>query len=467
MNRWMVAMLVGAILCAGRPASADEGMWLYTSPPLKQLKERYGFEPSKQWLEHLQRSSVRFNSGGSGSFVSSRGLVMTNHHVGAEQIQKLGGPGRDLLQDGFYAPTQDRELPCPDLELNGLVSVEDVTARVKAAVKPGMDDATAEKARRAEMNTIEKESTDRTGLRCDVVTLYQGGQYHLYRYKKYTDVRLVFAPEQDIAFFGGDADNFEYPRFDLDVTFFRAYENGKPAQVEHFLAWSPDGAKEGELTFVSGHPGSTQRQSTAAELRFQRDRRLPMVLTLLRRLEVLCLTYGGRSQENMRQAKDELFGVQNGRKALLGSLGGLQDPAFMQARRDVEEALRRAVEADPRLQEAFGNAWQQVEKSLEVYRGILVDYSLLERGWAFNSRLFEIARSLVRLRDETAKPNADRLREYRESNLESLRQELFSTAPIYPQFETVKLADSLSMLMELRGAEDPVVVRILAGKSPR
>ncbi|GMU52480.1 MAG: hypothetical protein AMXMBFR33_16260 [Candidatus Xenobia bacterium] len=450
-------------MTASAPSQADEGMWLYSDPPVKILKERYGFEPGSAWLEHLQKSSVRFNSGGSGSFVSSRGLVMTNHHVGAEQIAKLSSPGKDLLDTGYLATSQAQELKCPDLELNVLMTVEDVTGRVQGSVKSGMDAAAAEKARRAEMNTIEKESTDKTGLRSDVVTLYQGGRYHLYRYKKYTDVRLVFAPEQDIAFFGGDTDNFEFPRYDLDVTFFRAYENGQPARIEHFLKWSPTGPRDGELVFVSGHPGNTQRLNTMADLAFQRDRRLPLVLNLLRRLEVLYATYGERTQENKRQSKDDLFGVQNSRKALLGRLGGLQDPAFMAAKQKLEDELRQAVAGSPEWSAAF----TQVEQAIRLYGQILDDLYLYERHYAFNSRLFELAQSLARYRTEVSKPNTDRLREYRDSNLESLQQELFSPAPIYPEFERVKLADSLAMLLELRGPEDPLVRRILAGKSPR
>lgn len=463
-RRFLAAVLAGGLLwSASVPSRADEGMWLYSDPPVKILKQRYGFEPGAAWMEHLQKSSVRFNSGGSGSFVSSRGLVMTNHHVGAEQIAKLSSPGKDLLEAGYLANSQAQELKCPDLELNVLMTLEDVTARVQGSVKSEMDAAAAEKARRAEMSTIEKESTEKTGLRSDVVTLYQGGRYHLYCYKKYTDVRLVFAPEQDIAFFGGDTDNFEFPRYDLDVTFFRAYENGQPARIEHFLKWSPTGPREGELVFVSGHPGNTQRLNTMADLAFQRDRRLPLVLNLLRRLEVLYATYGERTQENKRQSKDDLFGVQNSRKALLGRLGGLQDPAFMGAKQKLEDELRQAVAGSPEWSAAFA----QVEQAIDVYGQILDDLYLYERHYAFNSRLFELAQHLARYRVEVGQPNTDRLREYRDSNFESLQQDLFSPAPIYPEFERVKLADSLAMLLEVRGSDDPLVQRILAGKSPR
>ncbi len=449
------------------PTRADEGMWLFNNPPKKFLREKHGFEPTAEWMLHLQQSSVRFNSGGSGSFVSSDGLVMTNHHVGADALQKLSTKDRDLLKTGFHAKTRAEEIRCVDLELNVLLGIEDVTARVSAAVKPGLDPAEAFKARRAAMNTIEKESLDRTGLRSDVITLYQGGQYHLYRLKKYTDVRLVFAPEQDIAFFGGDPDNFEYPRYDLDICFFRVYDGGKPVKVPHHLKWSAAGPKDGELIFVSGHPGRTDRLNTLAHLEFLRDRVYPRTLSRLRRWEVLLSTYSQRTHENARRAQDELFGVQNSRKARLGGLAGLQDPAIMGRKRAEEAAFRQAVMDDPKLKRSCGTAWDEVAAALKVWDGVLRDMELLEQGRALRSDLFGIARTLVRLAEESTRPNAQRLREFRESNLESLKQELFSEAPLYEDLETIKLADSLGMYVETVGAEDALLEKVLAGKSPQ
>ena len=462
--------MLGAILSSAALSSfvsADEGMWLFNNPPRKLLREKYQFEPAADWYEHLQKASVRFNSGGSGSFVSPGGLVMTNHHVGADALAKLSSAEHDYLAEGFHARTLDAEIKCHDLELNVLVSIEDVTARVNAAVAPGLNPADAQQARRAVMSEIEKESLDKTGLRSDVVTLYQGGLYHLYRFKKYTDVRLVFAPEKAIAFFGGDPDNFEFPRYDLDVCFFRAYENDAPAKPEHYLKWSAAGAKDGELIFVSGHPGRTERQNTVDHLEFLRDRALPSTLNLIRRREVLLATYSDRSHENARQAEDELFGYQNSRKARLGQMAGLQDPALFKSLSDRETALRAAVTDNAKLQKEAGTAWGEVAAALAAWSAFYDDYAQLEQGQAFNSELFSIARTLIRLSAETAKPNGERLREFRESNLESLEQQLFSTAPIYPALETAKLADSLGNFIEKSGAKHDLVARVLAGKSPQ
>jgi hypothetical protein len=448
-------------------AFADEGMWLFNNPPIEQLKAKYGFAPTPAWLEHVQKSSVRFNNGGSGSFVSADGLVMTNHHVAADCLAKISTQQRDYLSTGFLAKSRAEEQKCVDLELNVLVGIEDVTARVNAAVPAGLDAAAAQKARRAVTNTIEKESLDQTGLRSDVVTLYNGGQYHLYRYKKYTDVRLVFAPEKAAAFFGGDPDNFEYPRYDLDITFFRAYENGKPARVEHYLKWSAAGAADGELVFVSGHPGRTSRLQTLRQMEFTRDRAVPYVLNLLRRREVALKTFSERSAENARRAEDDLFGVQNSRKSYLGLIEGLQDPALVARKRAEEQALRDAVAANPEWKREFGDAWDRVAASIDAWDGIYYEHSLVERGRAFNSELFRIARDLVRLAEELPKPNAERLREYSEAGLESLKQALFSEAPIYDDLEAVKLADSLGLLAETLGINHDLVRGILAGRSPR
>jgi Peptidase S46 len=464
----MLVVVAGALMLSTE-IQADEGMWLFTNPPRRLLKEKYNFDPTSEWLEHVQKSSVRFNNGGSGSFVSPDGLIMTNHHVGADGLQKLGDKDHNYLRDGFYARNQAKEKRLHDLELNVLMSMEDVTERVNAAVKPDMKPDSAAAARRKIMAEIEKESYEKTGLRSDVVTLYQGGQYHLYRYKRYTDVRIVFAPEQQIAFYGGDPDNFEYPRYDLDICFFRAYENGKPAKIEHYLTWSQNGAINDELVFVSGHPGRTDRMATVAELDYLRDRGFPNVLERLYRLEVLLTAYSGRSEENARIARELLFGVQNSRKARDGGLAGLLDPDVMAKKHQAELALREAVAKDPRLQ-GVGQAWDQIAEAEKVQAASAVRFALLEgaRGGAtgFMSRYFEIARVLFRSGHERQKPNGERLREYRDSNRESLELDLFSGEPIYDDFEILKLGSSLTYLTEKLGYNDPFVQKVLAGKSP-
>ena len=474
--------LVAALAAPLASARADEGMWLFNAPPTQQLKEKYNFEPDAAWLDHVQKSSVRFNSGGSGSFVSANGLCITNHHVGADALQKFGDEQHNYLRDGFYAKTQAEEKPCLDLELNVLVSIEDVTTRVNEAVKPDVSAADALLARRSVIAGIEKESKDKTGLRSDVVTLYQGGAYHLYRFKRYTDVRLVFAPEQQIAFYGGDPDNFEYPRFDLDICIFRAYENGQPAHPEQYLKWSANGTVEHELTFVSGHPGSTSRQFTLDELSAVRDFFVPRSLARLYRLETLLTGYSSRSAENARRAREELFGVQNSRKANDGRLGGLLDPDLI-ARYSAREAALRSRIGAAYMPDAE-SAYATVADAERAIIAITPQFSYLEGGrgpLAFNSDLFTYARTLLRAADERAKPNGERLPAYRESSLPSLELALFSEKPIYDDLEELTLADSLTALAgELGGktvdrrltrpgefAGGDLVRLVLAGKSPR
>ncbi len=461
-RRWF---LVLAFFLAGS-LRADEGMWLLNQPPRELLKKRHAFELTDAWLEKVQKASIRFNNGGSGSFVSPRGLVVTNHHIGADSLQKLSAKGKELHHDGFYAKTLADELKCPDLELNVLQEIVDVTAQVQAAVKPEMLPTQALAARKAVIGRITKESLAKTGLRSDVVTLYHGGLYHLYRYKKYTDVRLVMAPEHAIASFGGDVDNFEYPRFDLDVCFFRVYENGQPIQSEHFFPWSKTGSAEGDLVFVSGHPGTTNRLETLDRLKYRRDVLLPYTLSLLRQREALLLQYAEKGAEQRRHAQKDLYPVANARKALTGQYHGLLDPVVMAAKTKIEADLRQPIDNYPALEKKYGSAWKKIA---EVQRNLAATeqtFALLERGDAFDSRLFRIARHLVRLADELPKDDAQRLPEYRSSGLESLKMQLFSPAPMSRELEKVKLAGSLAFLAERLGGEHPAVLKILAGKSP-
>jgi len=443
-------------------ATADEGMWLFNDLPKELLKQKYDFEPTEEWTRHLMLSSVRFNSGGSASFVSSTGLVLTNHHVAADTLQKLSTPEHNYVRDGFLAQSRSDEVRSPDLELNQLVSIEDVTERVGEAVTSEMSAAEASRARQAAMAEIEKASLDETGLRSDVVTLFGGAKYHLYRYKKYTDVRLVWAPETQAAFFGGDADNFEYPRYCLDVALFRVYEDDEPVKVEHFLRYSKSGPADGDLVFVSGNPGRTQRIFTEAALKYLRDKRMPYVLNLLRRWEILLQQYSYEGNEQKRRGRDELFGIQNSRKAYTGMLQGLQDPQFFVSKRAGEAKLLEKLAASPKLTQS-ADAWKTI-KDVQKRRADLLGRSA---SFANRSTLYSIAEELVLMAAEDQKPSSDRLREYRESARESLEQELFSPAPIYTDLEQVKLADALALFLEQRGGDDPWVQKVLAGKSPK
>ncbi len=417
------------VLAATADVRADEGMWTFDNLPIRQLKERYGFEPTPEWIAKVRSGAVRFNSGGSGSFVSPDGLVMTNHHIAADTLHKISTPAKDYFKDGFLARTREEEVKSPDLELNVLVGIEDVTDRINARVSKGMDDASAAKARRQATAEIEKASSERTGLRSDVVTLYRGGRYHLYTYKKYTDVRMVFAPEHAIAFFGGDPDNFEFPRYDLDVAFFRAYEDGKPARPAQYLAWGERGTKEGDLVFVAGNPGSTSRLNTVAHLEYLRDVALPRSLALLQDREAFLLEYARRGAEASRQASQDLYGVQNSRKALTGRLAGLRDPALIEAKAKAERAIRARVEADPTRNETYGSAWDKIARSFDAARRIGQPVLFVEGGAGFNSELFHIARTIDRLVEEDTKPNAERLREYGDAGRASLERAALFAGP--------------------------------------
>ena len=440
-------------------------MWLLNHPPLRQLKDRYNFEPPAGWLEHMQKSAVSFG-GASGSLVSADGLVLTNHHVGRSAIAKLSTAGHDLVKDGFYAATRDAELKCPDMELKVLWSIQDVTAKVDAATTPAMTPAQANTARRKAINSIEKESEDRTGLYSRVISLYHGARYHLYQSKRYTDIRLVFAPQQAIAFFGGDTDNFEYPRFDLDICLFRIYENGQPLHPEHYLHRSTAGAADGGLAFVFGHPGRTQRLNTVDHLKFIRDTALPSRLAWAWRRQGELEAFSARNDENERIAARELFGVENSRKAMLGQLTALQDPAFLDKKLDAEKRLRSFSDAEPAPHPEWVRAWDNLAAA---YRAERIAYP---RGQVLNrltshATLASIAMDLVQLADERPKPNADRLPEFSDARLATFYLHLYSSAPIYDTLEIEELASDLSYAAEMLGGDDPLVVSALSGRSPR
>src|ERR1041384_6379130 len=378
----VVLILIVIFLLIGA-AAADEGMWLYNHFPTAKVKAKYGWAPDQTWLDHVRLSSVRFNNGGSGSFVSAEGLTFTNHHVAATCLQQISTPEKNYYKLSFLAKTRAEEVKCADLELNVLQSIDDVTTRVQGAVKTGMDAAAAGNAMRSEMAAIESDCTKSTGLRCDVVTLYAGGMYNLYRYKKYTDVRLVFAPEFDIAFFGGDPDNFEYPRYDLDITFFRVYENGQPVHLKDSLKWSNAGVKENDLVFVSGHPGSTGRMLTLSQLALRRDVQYPWAMkNYAARIKVL-QDFAAKSADNARMAQEDIFGLQNSVKAYTGYQSGLLDKSLMATKEQDEQKMKQAVAGDPKKKQEFGDPWSEIDAAEQTYRKIFMPYRYFEllSGW--------------------------------------------------------------------------------------
>ncbi len=442
---------------------ADEGMWTFDNPPLKQWKERYGFEPPPGWLDHVRLASVRLNGGGSGSFVSPDGLVMTNQHVGRSQVQKLSTPQRDLIKHGFYAASREDELPCPDLEVNVLVSYEDVSQRVHGAVQPGASDKDANAQRKAEMAAIEKESAEKTGLRSEVVTLYSGGEYWLYRFKKYTDVRLVFVPEEQIAYFGGDYDNFTYPRYCLDITFFRVYEGGRAARTDHYFKWSQNGPSEGELVVISGYPGSTNRLMTLAQLKYHRDVGNPLQMQVWTSRHDALVRFAALGTEQARRASAARLSLSNSIKRLVGQQAGLMNPRILGKKEEEEKALRSEVERRPELKRDFGSAWDQIAAAYATLpdKAPRIAFSDLAP-----SRLGSIALNVVRYVEEIRKPNEKRYEEFRDSKLDSFKFGLLSPAPIYKDLEEAVLTAWLEQGSKILGLQDPFVRAALEGKSP-
>lgn len=477
MKKFSSIVMLSALLISPLSIYADDGMWTFDNPPRKQWKERYNFEPTDAWLENVRLASVRLNDGGSGAFVSGSGLLMTNQHVASGQLQKVSTPERDYTKEGFYARTPADELKCPDLEVNVLLSYEDVTRRVQSAAKAGASDREANEQRKAEMAAIEKESAEKTGLRSEVVTLYSGGEYWLYRFKKYTDIRLVFAVEEQIAFFGGDYDNFTYPRYDLDVAFFRVYENNQPLKTDHYFKWSASGPADGELVFAPGNPGSTNRLLTTAQIHFQRDVGNPLQMQVwTSRLNAL-KSYAGRGTEQARRAGAGRRSFENSIKRLVGQQEGLNNPRMISKKEQEEKSLRAEIARKPDAQQAYGGAWDQIATAYRDYPQMAkrVAFSTLTPsrvdlfGTSFGnpiSRLATVAAAIVRYTEETRKPNNKRYDEFRDSNLESFRFSLFSRAPIYPDMEEHLLAAWFEEAQKTLGADDPFVKAALAGSTP-
>ena len=465
-----LALIVSAVMGGANLAvQSDEGMFLPNNPPKEILKEKYDFSLTDDTLKQAMLASVKFG-GASGGIVSPNGLIVTNHHVGSDAIQDLSSAERDLLSDGYTAKTLADELKCPSMELKVLQSIEDVTAEVNAAVTKKMTAEEAFEARRGIMGQIEKDADDETGLDCSVVTLYNGGLYHLYRYKNYTDVRLVFAPESGIASFGGDVDNFEYPRHSLDVSFFRVYENDKPAKTPIYFKWSQTPVKQGDLVLVTGHPGTTNRLETLAKILHRRDVTLPYLLYRLRTLEAALTQFSEQTPEQRRRAANDLHRIANARKAYSGQLLGLLDPQIIAEKQKQEDRLldltKLLSSGDGKIHNALRTDRETIANAEAKLTEFEREYALLERGDAFYSPLFGYARDVVRMAEELPKKSSDRLSEYRDSNLDSLKRELFSPAPLYKNLERQKLQTSLTFLAENLGGDHPLVKTILAGKNP-
>jgi hypothetical protein len=466
----MVGVALGLALGLTGRASADEGMWPFNRLPKPELKRKYGFEPSAEWTRHLQRSSVRLSSGCSASFVSESGLTLTNHHCAEDCISRLSSTTQDYIKRGFYAKTSAEERVCPGMEVHQIAEISDVTARVQQATQ-GLDGEAFHQAFKAESARIEKACATSEDLDCEVVSLYHGGVYELYQYRRYRDVRLVFAPEVDIAFFGGDPDNFNFPRYDLDLTFLRAYEGGKPAATPDHLSMATTPLGPNDLTFTSGNPAATERLLTVAEIGYARDHQLIEVLLSLARYRGFLIEYGKRGPEAERVAKSELFGVENSFKALRGRHRALLRPEFFAQLVAKERDLRTRIDREPELRQKYGAAWAAIEAAEHDLLALQPDLGWIEAPgaprppWAKTS-LFAWARTLVRGSVERDKPNEQRLEEYADARLPGLTQRLFAAQPLNRPFETAKLAFGLDQLREELGTDHPFVKQVLGKASP-
>jgi hypothetical protein len=454
-KRSIAALLMGLPLSA----VAVEGMWTMDNLPLAALKRDHGFEPDARWIDHVMKSSVRLAGGCSGSFVSPDGLVLTNAHCLIDCVQDLSSAGQDHVNQGFVAQARTQELRCPTAELNRLEQISDVTTRIGKATGNRVGQAFID-AKNAEKGRIESECVGSAAAttRCDVVELYNGGRFHLYRYHRFQDVRLVFSPEYASGFFGGDPDNFNFPRYNLDMGLLRAYENGKPAKTADHFRIKRAGAKPGELTMVTGHPGSTERQLTVAQLERLRDFDLLDTLLYYAERRAMLAQYSRIGPEAARQAQSDLTFTENSFKVFRGELAALTDPEVF--------ARKRAEEAELKKAAGSTDAWDAIAKAQRDWRSMAAAKLMLEDRRAFYSRHFAIARHLVRAAEERAKPNDQRLPEYQEAGELRLKQTLLSTAPIYPAYETAKLAWSLSKLREALGPDDPLVKLVLRNESP-
>jgi len=458
-----------SLLLAGGAASADEGMWTFDNFPSALVRERYGVEIDAAWLERVRRGTVRL-SGCTASFVSPNGLILTNHHCVASCLAQNSTRESSLLEAGFIARSRESELDCPTQIADVLERLENVTARVQEATR-GLDERDANERRRQTLTELEaacENASETSGnpLKCEAVTLYGGGQYWLYQYRRFDDVRLAFAPEADIAAFGGDPDNFQFPRWCLDFALLRAYENGRPATTPQHLTIDFDGPEAGQPVFVAGHPGSTDRLLTVAELKTLRDRTLPPALLRASELRGRYIQFAKTNEETSRIVQDSLFGLENGIKVQRKQLDALLDDALMVAKQDAEADLRLRVGRNSALAADVGDPWQRIEQALAVEATRWLPYEYLEGGTGLNSRLARYARTLVRAAAERPKPNSERLREYTDGFLPRLEQQLAAPVPIYPELERLTLSFSLERMREWLGPDAPLVQRLLRAETP-
>ena len=451
-----------ALLLALPALRADEGMWTFDNIPTQKIKAKYGVDLDAAWLKNLQLATVRF-PGGTGAFVSRDGLVVTNHHVGRGAIAQVSSAKADLVKDGFAAASRAQEIKVPGLELMMLVSMQDVTAQVNGAVKPGTADKDALTARRNALGELRKTEEAKTGLTCEPVTLYQGGEYWIYRYKKFSDVRLVAAPELQVAAFGGDPDNYTYPRHNLDFALFRVYENEKPYRPKAILPFSAKGVAMGELTFISGHPGTTFRQQTHAQMVYARDIGIPFQLKSMARQKAALQVLSATSPEAHRIAADAIYGIENGYKRLSGQLLGLAKAENLRKVEDAETALKVAVAKDADQQARVGESWDRVAQAVARQKALLKESTYVGAG---RVALQGHALTLVRLAEEAAKPSAQRLIEFTEGNLKATKARLLSPRPVQKPIDATLLAAGLQEAKDELGAEHPYVKAMLGGLTP-
>ena len=461
MKRLLTVSLLVSFLIATPILLADDGMWTFDNPPLKQWKERYDFEPSKEWLDNIRLASPKVGTA-SGAFVSPNGLIATNHHVAAGFISRVSTKERDLMLTGFYARTHAEELMIPDAVISILASFENVSDRIHKAGEAGTAAEMAAK-RSAESAAIEKDCGAKTGLNCQVISFYSGGEYWLYRFKRYTDVRLVMAPEEQTAFFGGDYDNFTYPRHDLDFSFLRVYENGRPAKTPNYLKWSAVGPKDGEFVLVSGYPGSTARLLTVAQLAYQRDAGNPLQKQVWETRRKALEEYAKLGPEQARQASQGMRSFANSLKRLAGQQEGLLNPRNFAKKEAEEKDLRNRLAQRPELEKQFSPAWDNIAKA---YAELPKMANRLVFSNVAASRLATIAQQIVTYHIEMPKPNPQRYAEYREARLDAFRSTLLSPAPIYVEMDEAALTSWFTEAKSVLGANDPFIRAALGNSKP-